>query len=107
MPQDVTRTEEMTGCAIKLDYNSNVLYISIRGHNSISSYKINNKEIDFIQNVSCKGSGPRDIYINSSNNIFFCVNQLSNNLAIYEIKEDFRLNFKASYEMEKPSCVIM
>lgn len=106
LPNNVIKRKDYTGCAIKMSTDNNFIYTSIRGHNSISVFKLD-PTLELIQNISCFGTTPRDIYLDSSQNFLLCANQTSNNISIFNMDTKIGyINFKSTYPINSPACII-
>lgn len=106
LPEKTIKEKNFTGCAIKILTEIQYIYVSVRGHNSISVFDINNDDIRLIQNISCEGNGPRDISFDKNNKYLMCANQLSNNISIFNVQNG-RLTYEDKYDIESPSCIIV
>lgn len=106
LPKTTEKKEDYTGCAIKIDINNKYMYVSIRGHNSISVFDIQGQKMNQIQNIQCRGICPRDITLDNAQKSLICANQKSNNIAFFEIKNGF-LEYKKSMSVEAPSCIVV
>lgn len=104
-PPYVEKNKDTTGCAIKLSNDNKFIYVTIRGHNSISVF---DTSLTLIQNISCYGETPRDISFDNSQHILFCANQNSSDISIFErnIKTGHLL-FKSKYPIDNPACIIL
>ena len=102
------KNDSDTGAAIKISKDGKYIYTSIRGHNSISIFKYEDKNLKFIQNISSNGQTPRDIEIDKTQNHLFVANQNSNEIAIF--KRNIitgKLNYINSYKAPSPTCILM
>lgn len=71
--------------AIRLDKNDKYLYVSNRGHDSISVFEIQNDgTLKSIQNITVSGSFPRDFNLDSTDQFLVCANQESDNITLFE-----------------------
>ena len=95
-----------TGCAIKIDLNSEFIYVSIRGLNSIAVFSIQDNNLKMIQNVDCNGECPRDIVLDPTNHYLLCANQKSNNISIFKVNNG-KIIFKNSLSIVNPSCIVV
>lgn len=107
LPSDVEQKENYTGCAIKSSKNNKFIYVSVRGHNSISVFKNCNKTLKLVQNIKCNGDLPRDIELSKNEKYLFVANQNSNNVSVFK-RNIFTglLKYKNCTEMESPTCII-
>ena len=101
LPIDVK--DNYTGCAIKNDTNNKYIYLSIRGHNSISVFRISHN-LELVQNISCEGICPRDLTLTREGKYLMCANQESNNISIFSINNGL-LSFEKSIDVESPTCI--
>ena len=105
LPSNTIKAENDTGCAIKLSNDSNFIYTSIRGNNSISVF---DTSLNLIQNISCFGNTPRDISFDATQNFMFCANQNSSNISIFKRdKKTGHLLFQSKYPINSPACIIL
>lgn len=105
LPEGIIKKENYTGCAIKIDSKLQYIYISVRGHNSISVFDIIDDNMKLIQNIKCEGNIPRDITLDKSGKYLFCANQVSNNISIFSIQNG-KLSYQSEYKMETPTCIV-
>jgi len=103
LPNGVEKKSNYTGCAIKIDDQKEYIYVSIRGHNSISVFSIKNR-LELIQNISCEGQCPRDIGLSKDEKNLICANQLTDNISIFAINNGI-LTFKNKYNIRTPTCI--
>lgn len=107
LPNDIDIKSGYTGCAIKASKDNKFLYISIRGHNSISVLKREKGEVRIIQNVKCQGDTPRDIELDKSGTYLFVANQVSNDISIFKRnKNTGKLYYLKKKEAQSPTCII-
>ena len=83
LPFSISIEDNFTGCAIKRSNDNNYIYVSIRGNNSISVFKIEDSNIVLVQNISCYGKTPRDISFNNDESYLLCANQDSNSISLF------------------------
>lgn len=108
LPNNVKKKENYTGSAIKISKDFKYIYVSVRGHNSVSIFKINQKTIKMIQNTSCMGNIPRDLEIDKSGKYILVANQYSNDIAIFKRnKITGKIEYKRKEEMYSPTCIIV
>lgn len=107
LPADYVKKDSDTGAAIKISKDGKYIYLSIRGHNSISVFKYENKIIKFIQNVPLKGQTPRDIEIDKTQNYLFVANQDSDEIEIFKRNVvTGELKFINSFKVPSPTCIL-
>lgn len=106
LPSNTKKEKNYTGCAIKMSNNNKFIYACIRGHNSISVFKAS-ESLELIQNISCFGTTPRDIFLDTSQNFLLCANQDSNTISIFNRDNTTGyLQFDSTYSIEAPACII-
>lgn len=103
LEKNVQIEENYTGCAIKIDKHNKYIYVSVRGHNSISVFKYV-PTLELIQSISCGGNCPRDIEFSKDMKHLICANYESNNLSIFSINNGL-LSFEKSIDVESPTCI--
>ncbi|MBZ5979468.1 MAG: lactonase family protein [Leuconostoc gelidum] len=98
------------GCGgIKLSFDQKFLYVSNRGHDSISVFKLeytsSNLKLNLIQNISSFGMFPRDISCDTSGEYLFSANQKSNSISMFKVL-DGRLEYiKTKNNLDMPVCI--
>lgn len=105
LPPETHIQPNYTGCAIKINSTNQFLYTSIRGHNSISVFNIENNNLNLIQNIKCEGNCPRDISFDLYEKYLLCANQISNNISIFNLQNGL-LKYQNNYIIEAPSCIL-
>lgn len=82
-------TEENTGSAIRITPNGKFLYVGNRGFDSITTYQIGiDGTLTFLSFTSTEGEHPRDFNIDSTGKSLVVANMFTNNLVIFEIRQD-------------------
>jgi len=108
LPEGVKRQSDYTGCAIKISKDLKNIYTTIRGHNSISVFKIEGKSVKMIQNISCEGKLPRDLSLDQFEGYLLVANQESNEIAIFERnKENGKIRLKSKETVNVPTCIVL
>ena len=92
---------ESTAAAIRI--KGDYLYISNRGANTISRFKINDEKLELLENTFCGGKGPRDFDI--IDDYIICTNENSNNVTVLKLKNGKPLSIETSIEIDKPICI--
>ena len=106
LPQNIKIKDNYTGCAIKVTKDFKNIYTTIRGHNSISVFKIKNNKTEMVQNINCGGDLPRDLELDKTENYVLVANSDDNKISIFRRdKKSGKLEFKNSEETESPTCV--
>lgn len=106
LPINCNPQKNYTGCALKISKDNNFIYTCIRGHNSISTFKLK-PELTLLQNIPCLGNTPRDLFIDNSQTFLLCANQASNNISIFSRNtKTGLLYFENTYPITAPACII-
>lgn len=95
--------------AIKISNNDRYIYVTNRGHDSISVFKNSKGKLKLIQNIPSYGIFPRDILLNKNEKYIMVANQKSNNIVIFKRNIDEGTLSKiegADVDVEKPSCIV-
>jgi 6-phosphogluconolactonase len=87
LPEDYKGTK--SGAEIALHPNSNFLYTSNRGHDSIATFKVDAAKgtLVFLGTTPTQGKTPRDFVIDPSGNYLFAANQDTNNVVAFKIDQ--------------------
>ena len=94
---------------IHLTPDSRFLYISNRGHNSITAFKVdgNNGSLTLVSYYDVKGSWPRNFTITDDGKYLLVANQKTNNIVSFAInKENGELNFVDEISAPTPVCLV-
>lgn len=85
---------------------SNV-YVSNRGHNSITGYTIKEDgRLDVIGSIPSGGEWPRNFGVVPNEKQIIIANQHSDNLVVMKVHDDGRLEMReGEYKVSRPSCV--
>ena len=84
--QDIpTTAEKLTGAAIRLSDCGKYLFCSIRGENTLHSFKIEEKGFTELSRVSCHGDSPRDINL-IDDQYLVCCNEKSDNAVVFAVE---------------------
>lgn len=82
----------------------NKIYVSNRGHDSISELSFDGKQLKLTDNFKCLGNGPRDFIFHE--NQIVCANQNSNNVTVFEKDENKSFVLIQEIQIEEPICVV-
>lgn len=93
---------ESTAAAIRT--NGEYLYISNRGADTISRFKISGYKLELLENTYCGGKGPRDF--NIIDNYIICTNENSNDVTILKLENGKPILLDEKIEIGRPLCVI-
>ena len=78
-----------SGAAIRISPDGKFLYVSNRGHDSITVFEIRpSGKLIFIQNIPSFGKNPRDFNLSPDGRFVVAANLLSDSLTLYERDED-------------------
>lgn len=96
------------GSAIKISPCNKFLYVSNRGFNGISAFRINVESgtLSLINHYSSYGDFPRDFEISPCNNFLIVANEKSNNLTLYYKNSDGTLKLlNKDVFIPSPTCI--
>ncbi|WP_041736471.1 lactonase family protein [Dyadobacter fermentans] len=97
-----------TSAAIHLHPNGKFVYVSNRGHNSITAFRIlGNGELEMADQQTKSIATPRDFNIDPTGKYLIVANQASDNLVVYDVDaETGKFTFKhESIAVKLPICV--
>ncbi|MEE8825145.1 6-phosphogluconolactonase [Lentilactobacillus sunkii] len=99
------------GCgAMYLSKDEKYLYVSNRGHNSVSVFSVDetNCQLEMIQSISSEGDFPREICLDQSERYVIVGNQKSDSVAIYQRdSKSGRLTLLSiNHDVPEPVCII-
>ena len=87
--------------AIKKDRNN--LYVSVRGANTISMFRIHGDELEPLQEISCGGDSPRDILV--ADGYLFSMNERSSTVTYFPLDAEGRLKeMRGTVSIPKALC---
>lgn len=92
------------GAAIRLSSCGQYLYVSNRGHNSISTFSVDADSLHFLCNTPCEGISPRDFVI--CGDFLLCANELSNNIAIFYLDHGLPVFTGRSIDVDTPWGIV-
>ena len=93
---------ESTAAAIRI--RGEYLYISNRGADTISRFKIVGDKLELLENTYCGGKGPRDF--NIIQDYIICTNENSNNVTVLKLENGKPILTDERLEIGSPLCVI-
>jgi 6-phosphogluconolactonase len=76
---------ESTAAAIRM--RDGKVYISNRGHNSVSEVEFENEKLSLIKTIDCGGSSPRDF--DFVDKFMICTNENSDNVTVFDCENGF------------------
>ena len=97
-----------TSAAIHLHPNGKFVYVSNRGHNSITAFKIQgNGELEMVDQQTKSNATPRDFNIDPTGKFLIVANQSTDNLVVYDVDAATgKFTFKhESIAVKLPICV--
>ena len=99
---------ENTAAAVKISPDGKNVAVSIRGHDSISIFRINESgETEFLQNLSSEGSFPRDLAYTPDGRWLLAANQLGDSISVFEVSENGKLSYSGkSFAFPKPVMIL-
>jgi len=97
---------ESTAAAIRISNCGRFLYVSNRGHNSITTFSVSNGKLTLIRHTDCGGVTPRDFNLTPDNQFLVCTNQDSNNVTCFSMENGIIKNLVHEETVKNPLCVI-
>ncbi|CAO3595643.1 unnamed protein product [Absidia cylindrospora] len=108
LPENVASTADMLGAEIDITPNGRFLYATIRGHDSISVFFIDdrNGKLVFVENQSTLGKHPRYFVIDPNGQYLIVANQHSDNIVTFKIDQDTgRLSHVQTIDHAEATCI--
>lgn len=93
---------ESTAAAIRI--KGEYLYISNRGADTISRFKIVDDGLELLENTYCGGNSPRDF--NIIDDYIICTNQDSNNVTVLKLENGKPVLIDEAVKIAVPLCVL-
>lgn len=93
---------ESTAAAIRI--KDKYLYISNRGADTISRFRIIGEKLELLENTHCGGRGPRDF--NIIDDYIICTNENSNDVTILKLENGLPVLTTQKINIDSPLCVI-
>lgn len=101
---------ETSYCAdIHVSNDGKFVYVSNRGHNSISIFKVNEEDgsISMVGTESVRGDWPRNFNITPDGDFLIVANQNSNNMVSFKVdKENGTLTYADEIQAPSPVCIV-
>lgn len=95
---------ENTAAAIRISADGKYLYVSNRGHDSVTAFEIDGEKLILKSITPCGGKGPRDF--NIIGDFLICTNEGTGNVTIFDLDKD-KLTFLDEISgFGDPLCVI-
>ncbi|SAM08492.1 hypothetical protein [Absidia glauca] len=108
LPESVPSTNAMLGAEIDITPNGRFLYATVRGHDSISVFFIDDRtgKLVFVENQPTLGKHPRHFAIDPHGNYLLVANQMSDNIVTFKIDQDSgKLTHIQTVEQPEVSCI--
>lgn len=83
----------------------NFVYVSNRGHDSISCLEYKASTLKLLSVTHCAGISPRDFNIYS--NLLICANETSDNVTLFNVNGACLTQKEQQINIEKPLCVVL
>ena len=93
---------ESTAAAIRI--KNGYIYISNRGADTISRFRIIGEKLELLENTYCGGRGPRDF--NIIDDYIICTNENSNDVTILKLENGLPVLTTQKIKIDSPLCVI-
>ena len=93
---------ESTAAAIRI--KDDYLYVSNRGANTISRFKIENERLILLENTPCGGKGPRDFDI--FDDYIICTNEQSDSVTVLKLVDAKPMLTDDIIKIKAPLCVL-
>lgn len=100
LPENMEVESTVAAIRIKDDY----LYVSNRGHDSITVFRILDNTPKFITTVNCGGRCPRDF--NVFGDLLVCTNEKSDNVTFFSLRNGIPEKLDCELKIKSPLCVI-
>jgi len=94
------------GSAIKLAADGTRLYVTERGSETITLYRVKDAELTPIAHFDSHGTEPRDFALLANDTYALCTNQFENSFSLYRVAPDGTLTYLHSTPLQAPLCVI-
>ena len=100
-------SDKNTCGSLQIHPNKNFIYASNRGHDSIAVFKINeNYTLSLINIYKTLGKTPRHFSINNTGTELYVANQDSDNIVVFNIKNDGSIVYNNKIKCDSPNFVI-
>ena len=102
LPDDYQGTSYCGG--IRLSDDNKKLFVSNRGHNSISVFSVNGDSISLEGHIPSGGEGPRDFCLYQR--YLITGNDLSNNICVFDLSSELPQEPVFTYPTPRPWCIL-
>ena len=93
-----------TAAGILLSKDGNHLYVSNRGHDSVSVFRVAGEKLTLEGFIPSFGISPREIAL--SGDFLLCGNELSDNITVFSLRDRIPSAPVCDYEVKMPWCII-
>jgi len=97
---------ESSVAAIRITSDGKNLYVSNRGHDSISCFLVNEGSLTLTEVVNCGGMSPRDFNITPDGRFLLCANENSDTVTIFKMNDGKLIKTHIELTLKSPLCVI-
>ncbi|MBQ3373852.1 MAG: lactonase family protein [Anaerolineaceae bacterium] len=93
-----------TAAGILLSEGGNQLYVSNRGHDSVSVFRVAGEELTLEGFIPCFGISPREIAL--AGDFLLCGNERSDNITVFSLRDGIPSAPVCDYQVKMPWCII-
>ena len=93
-----------TAAGILLSKDGNHLYVSNRGHDSVSVFRVAGEKLTLEGFIPSFGISPREIAL--SGDFLLCGNELSDNITVFSLRDGIPSAPVCNYEVKMPWCIL-
>ena len=97
--------EENYAAAVRLSADGDRLYVSQRGENAVSIYKVDGESLSLERTVSVHGNFPRDIALSPDGRFLVAANERSGSITVLDCERDYALT--DSIALADALCVLV
>ncbi|TCC06419.1 lactonase family protein [Kribbella soli] len=91
---------------VVISADGSFVYVTNRGHNSVSIFRTNEAGLELVGTPSCGGNWPRHAAFDPTGRLLFVANQKSNNVVTFAVDETAgTLTQTGDFSMPSPVCV--
>ena len=109
IPADYPRAADNTCADVHISPDGRFVYASNRGHNSLVSYKINEKNgtLEYLEHTSTLGKTPRNFAIDPTGNFLLAANQNSGSVVVFRVDKETGKLQSTGFNASVPSPVCL
>ncbi len=93
-----------TAAGILLSNDGNYLYVSNRGHDSVSVFRVADEKLTLEGFIPCFGISPREIAL--AGDFLLCGNELSDNVTVFSLKDGLPSAPVCDFKVKMPWCIL-